>query len=459
MDEKRTNDANDAPNPQQDNQGDKQAKAQSQQQERQPRGQNPQQHPERQPRQPHQQDQQSRKQDSQKPESQRQDAQKQESQKQDSQKQESQKPESQQPQQPRQPRQQSQQGKIVPPKSPKKPHYSRYRGKNYSSSYNRPSAAPAAEASPKKTSFKKISIVVPLYNEEESLRPLANEIKKAMRLISAEYEVIFVDDGSTDKSLAVLKEISRIDPKYKYISFRKNYGKSAALQMGFKQVTGDVVITMDADLQDDPNEIPNLVGKLEEGYDLVSGWKKQRFDPFIKRHSSKFFNYVTGLMSGIKIHDFNCGLKAYRRDVVKNLNVYGELHRYMPVLSAWQGFTVAEIPVKHHPRRYGKTKFGISRFFKGFIDLLTVMFTTRYIKRPMHLFGFLGAIAFLIGFVVNGYLSVEWMLGHSLSNRPLLFFGMLLIIVGVQFFSVGLLGEMIVHSMMNDREYSIKDKS
>ncbi|MGE5438767.1 MAG: glycosyltransferase family 2 protein [Bacteroidota bacterium] len=302
-------------------------------------------------------------------------------------------------------------------------------------------------------------MVVPLYNEEESLRPLANEIKKAMRMISAEYEVIFVDDGSTDKSLSVLKEISRVDPKFKYISFRKNYGKSAALQMGFKQVTGDVVITMDADLQDDPNEIVNLLQKLEEGYDLVSGWKKQRFDPFIKRHSSKFFNYVTGLMSGIKIHDFNCGLKAYRREVVKNLNVYGELHRYMPVLADWQGFTIAEIPVKHHPRRYGSTKFGISRFFKGFIDLMTVIFTTRYIKRPMHLFGFLGAIAFLIGFVVNGYLSIEWMLGRSLSNRPLLFFGMLLIIVGVQFFSVGLLGEMMVHSMQNDKEYSIKDKS
>ncbi|MCU7493379.1 MAG: glycosyltransferase family 2 protein [Ignavibacteria bacterium] len=346
----------------------------------------------------------------------------------------------------------------MPPKSPNKPHYSRYRGKHYSSSYNRPTATPA-EASPKKTSFKKISIVVPLYNEEESLRPLANEIKKAMRLILAEYEVVFVDDGSTDKSLSVLKEISRVDPKFKYISFRKNYGKSAALQMGFKQVTGDVVITMDADLQDDPSEIVNLLQKLEEGYDLVSGWKKQRFDPFIKRHSSKFFNYVTGLMSGIKIHDFNCGLKAYRREVVKNLNVYGELHRYMPVLADWQGFTISEIPVKHHPRRYGSTKFGISRFFKGFIDLMTVIFTTRYIKRPMHLFGFLGAIAFLIGFVVNGYLSIEWMLGRSLSNRPLLFFGMLLIIVGVQFFSVGLLGEMMVHSMQNDKEYSIKDKS
>ncbi|MGE5432546.1 MAG: glycosyltransferase [Syntrophomonadaceae bacterium] len=450
MDEKRINDGNDTPNPK-DHQGEKQNRPQGPQQERQPRQQNPQSEkpqPERQ----------ADKQPEKQPERRTERQSEQQSEKQ------ADKP-SERP--PRQPHQQSQprqpkgpqQAKIVPPKTSNKPHYnSRYRGRNYSSSYSRPAAA-ATEANPKKTSFKKISIVVPLYNEEESLRPLTNEIKKAMRAISAEYEVIFVDDGSTDKSLAVLKEISRIDPKFKYISFRKNYGKSAALQMGFKQVTGDAVITMDADLQDDPNEIPNLLQKLEEGYDLVSGWKKQRFDPFIKRHSSKFFNYVTGLMSGIKIHDFNCGLKAYRKDVVKNLNVYGELHRYMPVLADWQGFTISEIPVKHHPRRYGSTKFGISRFFKGFIDLLTVMFTTRYIKRPMHLFGFLGAVAFLIGFVVNGYLSVEWMMGHSLSNRPLLFFGMLLIIVGVQFFSVGLLGEMMVHAMQDDKEYSIKDKS
>jgi glycosyltransferase involved in cell wall biosynthesis len=451
LDEKRINDGNDAPNPQ-DNQGEKQNKPQGSHQERQPRQQNPQAEKQSEKQTDRQSERQPRHETERQP---RQESDKQ-SERQPRPEQQARKSEPQQQQGKQQP--QRGQAKIVPPKSPNKPHYSRYRGKHYSSSYNRPTATPA-EASPKKTSFKKISIVVPLYNEEESLRPLANEIKKAMRLILAEYEVVFVDDGSTDKSLSVLKEISRVDPKFKYISFRKNYGKSAALQMGFKQVTGDVVITMDADLQDDPSEIVNLLQKLEEGYDLVSGWKKQRFDPFIKRHSSKFFNYVTGLMSGIKIHDFNCGLKAYRREVVKNLNVYGELHRYMPVLADWQGFTISEIPVKHHPRRYGSTKFGISRFFKGFIDLMTVIFTTRYIKRPMHLFGFLGAIAFLIGFVVNGYLSIEWMLGRSLSNRPLLFFGMLLIIVGVQFFSVGLLGEMMVHSMQNDKEYSIKDKS
>ncbi len=216
---------------------------------------------------------------------------------------------------------------------------------------------------------------------------------------------------------------------------------------------------MDADLQDDPHEIPNLLKKLDEGFDLCSGWKKERFDPFIKKYSSRFFNFVTRMISGIKIHDFNCGLKAYRREVVQNLNVYGELHRYVPVLAKWQGFTVTEIPVKHHPRRYGKTKFGISRFFKGFIDLITVTFVGRYVKRPMHFFGFFGALSFLIGLIVNGYLTVEWLSGKALSNRPMLFFGMLLIIVGVQFFSVGLLGEMLVHQNQSEREYVVKDRN
>ncbi|MGE5500008.1 MAG: glycosyltransferase [Syntrophothermus sp.] len=351
--------------------------------------------------------------------------------------------------------------KILPPKTPKKVPYNRYRTKPYYGKREEtPQSASAQQAAaPKKTQFRKISIVVPLFNEEESLRPLANEIKKAMRLVAADFEVILVDDGSTDKSLSIIKEIARSDSKFKFISFRKNYGKSAALQVGFRQATGDAIITMDADLQDDPNEIPNLIGKLEEGYDLVSGWKKERYDPFIKRQSSKFFNFVTGVMSGIKIHDFNCGLKAYRKEVVRDLKVYGELHRYMPVLADWQGYSISEVAVKHHPRRYGKTKFGISRFFKGFIDLVTVIFTTRYIKRPMHLFGFLGALSFLVGFLVNGYLTYEkLMLNKSVSNRPLLFLGMLLIIVGVQFFSVGLLGEMMVHNSQSDREYSIKDK-
>jgi glycosyltransferase involved in cell wall biosynthesis len=313
--------------------------------------------------------------------------------------------------------------------------------------------------SDERLSFNKLSVVIPLLNEEESLNPLANEIRKAVKPLNINYEVIFVDDGSNDGSLKVIKDICKQDKRFRYISFRKNYGKSAALQVGFKQVTGDVVVTMDADLQDDPNEIGNLLRKLQEGNDLVSGWKKKRFDPLIKRYSSRFFNYITRIMSGIKIHDFNCGLKAYRVEVTQSIKVYGELHRYMPVLADWNGFTVAEIPVTHHARRYGKTKFGISRFFKGFIDLVTVLFSTRYIKRPMHFFGFFGAFAFIIGLFVNGYLAYEWGFNHqALSNRPMLFLGMLLIIVGVQFFSFGLLGEMVVHNTMDEKEYIIKDK-
>ncbi len=322
--------------------------------------------------------------------------------------------------------------------------------------------APAFHQRPHHQSGKasrKISIVVPLYNEEESLRPLAREIKKVLSGTFNNFEVLFIDDGSTDKSLKELQQLHNEDRRNKYISFQKNYGKSAALQVGFQQATGDIIITMDADLQDDPNEIPNLIRKLDEGFDMVSGWKKVRFDPLIKKYSSRFFNGVTRLSSGIKIHDFNCGLKAYKKAVVKNVLVYGELHRYIPVLAHWQGYSVSEVPVKHHPRRFGKTKFGISRFFKGFIDLVTVVFVTRYIKRPMHLFGFLGALSFLAGFIVNGYLTYEWFRGQVLSNRPMLFLGILLIIVGVQFFSTGLLGELMVHNSVDAKEYRVKEKT
>ncbi len=311
----------------------------------------------------------------------------------------------------------------------------------------------------KKFNFRKISVLVPLFNEEESLRPLVQEIKKSVEKLQIDYEILFVDDGSTDKSLNIIKELARNDNKIRYISFRKNYGKSAALDVGFKNAKGDVVITMDADLQDDPAEIPNLLKKLEEGYDLVSGWKKIRFDPFVKKYSSRFFNYVTRLLTGIKIHDFNCGLKAYRKRVVKELDIHGELHRYIPVLADWKGFKVSEIVVKHHPRRYGKTKFGISRFFKGFLDLITVIFTTRYIQRPMHVFGLVGGIFFVIGVLINAYLTYEWFFeGQYIKNRPLFFLGILLIIVGIQFFSVGLLGEIMVHNSPYDKDYSIRDR-
>jgi glycosyltransferase involved in cell wall biosynthesis len=309
-------------------------------------------------------------------------------------------------------------------------------------------------------SFNKVSIVVPLYNEEESLIHLVSEIKLAFRDLPLQYEVIFVDDGSTDKSLKIIKDLTRNDQRIKYISFQQNFGKSAALNVGFKAAKGDVIVTMDADLQDDPHEIINLLKKLEEGYDMVSGWKKKRYDPFIKKYTSRLFNFVTATMSGIKIHDFNCGLKAYKKAVVENLNIYGEMHRYIPILAKWKGFTVTELPVKHSPRKFGVTKFGASRFFKGFVDLITVTFITRYIKRPMHLFGFFGALAFFLGFAINGYLSYEWIFDQQpLSNRPLLFLGMLLMIVGVQFFTTGLIGELIVHNFQTDKEYSIKDSN
>ena len=336
-------------------------------------------------------------------------------------------------------------------------------GNNNAPQWNRPAATqqsqPQQQSQSQNRSVGKISVIVPLFNEEESLKPLARDIKKALSSYN-NYEVLFIDDGSRDKSLQILKELNREDRKFKYISFQTNCGKSAALQVGFENATGDVIVTMDADLQDDPQEIPNLIKKLDEGFDMVSGWKRVRFDPFIKKLSSKFFNMITRLMSGIKIHDFNCGLKIYRKSVVKNVTVYGELHRYIPVLAKWQGFSVGEVVVQHHPRRYGKTKFGISRFFKGFIDLLTVTFVTRYIKRPMHLFGFLGALSFLIGILINGYLTFEkYGMNQPLSNRPILFLGMLLIIVGIQFFSIGLLGEMMVHNSQNTKEYKIKDKA
>lgn len=347
------------------------------------------------------------------------------------------------------------QSKTPDKTSPSKPYYRKpyYNRRKYYNKYNR-------ESTPReKSAFKKLSVIIPLYNEEESLNPLANEIRKALKPVDVAYEIIFVDDGSKDNSLNSIKEICKQDKRFKYISFQKNYGKSAALQMGFKEATGDVVVTMDADLQDDPNEISNLLKKLEEGHDVVSGWKKKRYDSFIKKISSKFFNIVTRLFSGVKIHDFNCGLKAYRKEVTENLRIYGELHRYIPVLAKWQGYKISEAIVKHHPRKYGTTKFGTSRFFKGFIDLFTVMFTTRYIRRPMHFFGFLGMLSFFVGTIVNGYLTYLWFVEHNLSNRPMLFLGILLIIVGVQFFSVGLLGEMLVNNFRDNSEYVIKDKS
>ncbi len=303
-----------------------------------------------------------------------------------------------------------------------------------------------------------VSVVVPLYNEEQSLMPLSLGIRDALDRMNVTYEVIFVDDGSTDNSIKVLREIHRKNRRYKFISFRRNYGKSAALSVGFQHAVGRIIVTMDGDLQDDPNEIPRLIDKLEAGYDLVNGWKKKRHDPISKTIPSKLFNYTTSVMIGIKLRDFNSGLKAYRREVVQDIKVYGEMHRFLPVFAHWAGYKVAEIPVVHHPRKYGKTKFGANRFWHGLLDLLTVIFTTRYSKRPLHFFGIIGLLSFLLGLAIDLELTVEWFLGKTaISNRPLFTAGVLLIIVGVQFVSIGLLGEMITRTNKVE-EYVIKEK-
>ncbi len=304
-----------------------------------------------------------------------------------------------------------------------------------------------------------ISIVVPAYNEEESLQELIQKLSQTLHGLNKKCEIIIVDDGSTDETLSTSIKLKREFPLLKIISFRKNYGKSAALSEAFKLADGDYVITMDADLQDDPEEIPNLISTLESGnYDLVSGWKKERHDPLSKTIPSRIFNFVTSKISGIKIHDFNCGLKIYRKAVVKDLKIYGELHRFLPVLAHWNGFRVGEVTVQHHPRKFGKTKFGISRFFNGFFDLLTVIFITRYQTSPLHIFGMLGLMAALFGFAIELYLSILWFLGEGIRNRPLFFLGILAIIVGIQFIVFGLLGEMITARFAEQTHYSIKEK-
>lgn len=332
---------------------------------------------------------------------------------------------------------------------------------------NRPYRPPIKE-SPKETPIEiekrkiYLSIVIPLYNEEESLPELTEKIVGVLQKEKIyDYEIIFIDDGSTDNSFEVIKNLRKQNNRIHSVRFRRNYGKSAALSVGFEMAKGKFVITMDADLQDDPNEIPNLLNKLKEGYDLVSGWKKKRYDPISKTIPSRLFNFVTSIASGVKLHDFNCGLKGYRKEVVKSLYVYGEMHRYLPALAHLDGFKVTEIVVQHHPRKYGKTKFGVSRFIYGFLDLLTVLVTAKYMKRPLHFFGSIGTLFLFIGFLVDLYLAILWFMGDkNLSNRPLLIFGIALIIVGVQFISLGLIGELIIkYNVMNQKNsnYSISE--
>jgi glycosyltransferase involved in cell wall biosynthesis len=294
-----------------------------------------------------------------------------------------------------------------------------------------------------------LSIVIPLYNEEENVEPLYDQLKAALEGVGRKYEIIIVDDGSTDGSFDVLKRLHRGEERLKVIRFRRNFGKAAALAAGFEAAEGEVVITMDGDLQDDPQEIPRFLQKLEEGFDLVSGWKKQRRDPFSKRWPSRVFNWTVSFLTGLRLHDLNCGFKAYRREVIQELQtrLYGGLHRYIPVLAYARGYRVGEITVAHRPRQRGHSKYGWERFLRGFLDLLTVILLTRYTTRPLHFFGGTGVLVFLAGLGINLYLTVLWFLHHRpIGTRPLLLLGVLLMLLGVQLISMGLLGEMVVRT-------------
>lgn len=297
-----------------------------------------------------------------------------------------------------------------------------------------------------------LSIVIPVHNEEENVVWLYEALKNILPTLNLTYEIIFIDDGSTDKTFDKLKSIQ--DEYLRILQFQRNYGKAAALSCGFREARGEYIITMDGDLQDDPKEIPQFLVALKE-YDMISGWKFERKDTMSKRAFSKIFNKLTQILTGIKIHDFNCGYKGYRSYVVKNIHVYAEFHRYIPVLAHWKGYTVGEIKVDHHARKYGKSKYGIERLLKGFLDLITVTFLGTYKKRPLHIFGTVGFLLCLSGILIGGYLSSLWIRGIKIGDRPLLMLGIVLIVTGVQLISLGLIGELITHNRNND-DYIIK---
>lgn len=292
-----------------------------------------------------------------------------------------------------------------------------------------------------------LSFVIPAKDEEKSIKPLYQEIVKVVKKLGKSYEIIFIDDGSDDKTFEILTAIHKKDRRVKVIKLRGNFGKSIALQLGFEEARGEIVVTLDADLQDDPREIPRFLKELDKGYDLVVGWKKKRHDPLTKTLPSKLGNLLTRVLTGIKIHDLNCGFKAYRNEVTQNLNLYGELYKYIPILAIKQNFKISEIAVKHKPRKYGKSKFGWERNTKGFLDLITVVFLTGYLRRPGHFFGTLGLISFSFGFLIGLYITYLRVTTGSIQFRhPLLFLGMLLMVIGVQLVSTGLLAEMIIYS-------------
>jgi glycosyltransferase involved in cell wall biosynthesis len=314
-----------------------------------------------------------------------------------------------------------------------------------------------------------ISVVIPVFDEEESLQELSDWISRVMQAHGFSYEVIFVDDGSTDRSWEKIGAIGAANSAFRGLKFNRNYGKSAALQTAFRAAQGEVVITMDADLQDSPDEIPALYRMVkEDGFHLVSGWKKKRNDPLSKTIPSKFFNYVTGKISGIKIHDFNCGLKAYDKTVVKNISVYGEMHRYIPVIAKWAGFRkIGEKVVEHRERKYGRTKFGFERFVRGFLDLLTITFVGRFALRPMHFFGTLGTFSFLMGFAFT--IKIFWdkidsiyfsqiPLKREITQQPIFYLALVAVVIGVQLFLTGFLAELITRQSLSKKDYLVIDR-
>ncbi|ELR68908.1 Glycosyl transferase, group 2 family protein [Fulvivirga imtechensis AK7] len=313
-----------------------------------------------------------------------------------------------------------------------------------------------------------ISVVIPLYNEEESLPELCNWISRVMIKHGFTYEVILIDDGSTDSSWEVIRQISEDNPAIKGLKFNRNYGKSAALNTGFKESRGEVVVSMDADLQDSPDEIPELYRMIrEENYDLVSGWKRKRHDPITKTIPSRFFNFITRKISGIKLHDFNCGLKAYRSQVVKHVDVYGEMHRYIPVIAKWNGYSkIGEKVVEHRARKYGTTKFGFERFINGFLDLLSITFVSKFKRKPMHFFGTFGTLSFFTGLIITIYVignklySIHYSLPvRDVVEQPLFFLALVALIIGVQLFLTGFIAEMMAMKSQSSNEYLIVEKT
>lgn len=305
-----------------------------------------------------------------------------------------------------------------------------------------------------------ISVLVPVLNEEGTVLELSARVAEVIDRLGKRFEIIFVDDGSTDQTCARVREANGIDPRVRLVRLRRNFGKAAALSAGVDASRGAILITMDGDLQDDPEEIPRFLEMLDsQELDLVSGWKKKRHDPISKRYPSRLFNWATRKMASVDLHDFNCGFKAYRREVLDQIALYGELHRYIPVLASRKGYRVGELAVRHHPRKHGVSKYGWDRFYKGFLDLITVLFITKYTRRPLHLFGAIGLFSVLAGFGINFYLFVLWLNNEPLSNRPLLLLGILMMLIGIQVLTTGLIGEMITYKNFDRSDsYSVKEK-